>query len=283
MIYYTGKMVLSSIREVFWGEMNEVLICQDLNSPTHICYTLLVIKDRNCARKMLSVLENSEKNMPEDRNPYLFRFSQNELMCFVFDYQSERRLSAFAVGQMTSMQIRESICINLVMECLSSPLPYPLLFLALEQDNIHIGKDNSIFFSPYFDLSELDETKGEASCTKSCVGILLNLLEGSQQKKLKSYELLRKKRLRNAYQSLPELYRDIKITALPEKKLTFRARLAGFWQRNRDLMFRVLLVFCVAIVIVTLLFLISQLIFGDIPFFRLFSHCFDVIGTESLK
>jgi hypothetical protein len=283
MIYHAENMILSSIREVFCGKVNDVFICRDLNSPTRRCYTLLVIKDRSCAKSFLMVLENNEKSQSVDGQPYLCRFTQNEDLCFVFEYREERRLSAFGQGQMTSAYIRERICVNLLMECLSSPLPNPMLYLVLTQNNIHIEKDNSIYFTPYFDLSELKEDIGEAVCAKICAGVLLELLESGTRKKLKSYELIRKKLERNAYQSFPELYMDIRATEIPETNLNFRERLAEFWKKIRDPLFRLLLILSVIAAIVALICIICQIIFGDIPFLRIFQHSFDVIGTETLK
>lgn len=283
MIYHAGDMVFSSIREVFCGRENDVLICRDINSPTGKCYTLLVIKDRSCAKKLLSIFEKNEKSLPEGVTPYILNFTQNDMLCFVFDYRQERRLSAFVKGQMTSSYTKERICINLLMECLSNPLPYPLLFLVLTQGNIHIEKDNTVYFTPFFDLSELNEAKDESSCAKVCAELLLGMLQGNSRKQLKSYELITKKVARNAYQSIPALYMDIKITAIAEKGQKFPARVKKLWNNNKDRLFRVLLFLCVAAVIIALVCLLSQLIFGDIPFLRLFEHSFDVIGTQTLK
>lgn len=111
-------------------------------------------------------------------------------------------------------------------------------------------------------------------------------LKGEKKKKkklLQSCELIEKKCRSRSYSSLAELYRDIQLTALPEKKATLKQRLKGVWIRNRDRIFRVLLVVCAIVLIVALIMLISQILFGDIPLLRLFRHCFDTIGTEQLN
>ena len=97
-----------------------------------------------------------------------------------------------------------------------------------------------------------------------------------------AHELLRKKAKRDAYNAFPELYRDIRITALPEEKTGLRQRLRGAWQRNRDVLFRVLLRVCAVVAVLALVILISQLIFGDFPLLRLFQNTFETIGTEDL-
>ena len=72
------------------------------------------------------------------------------------------------------------------------------------------------------------------------------------------------------------------MTALPERKESLKGRLKGFWLRNRDRIFRLLLVLSAVAVVVALIMLISQIIFGDIPLLRLFERAFEQIGTESL-
>lgn len=283
MIYRADPMVLSEIRVILRGQVNDVAVCEDLNSPVRACYTVVTVKDRACAKKLLSVLEHSEKGLPEGVLPYGKLFSQDGLLCFVSDYRPERHLNRFGESQLVTPSAQECVCVNLVMECLSSPLPYPLLYLALEDDNVHVEKDNSVYFTPNFNLERLDEHIGEAGCTARCVQIMLHLLQGSSRRRLKSFELLRKKLERGAYRALPELYRDVRMTMIPARKPTLREKLTGFWRRNRDGLFRALLVLCVLIAAAALIVLISQLIFGDVPLFRLFEHSFDRIGTEQLN
>jgi hypothetical protein len=286
MIYRTNGMILSKVRDVLSCPANDVEICQDLNSPARVYYTVLVIKDRKCIKRMLLSLENAGKSAAEGEQPYLFRFSDGERLCFAFPYRPERNLALFAPGQMTSPAVRERTAVNLVMECLSTPLPWPLLFLVLRQGNVHIEKDNTIYFTPYLDLTELDNERDEVDCVNCCVSIIMNILQapgGSRRQRLRSLELIRKKHAKDAYRSFPELYRDIKLTALPEGKQSILRRLRGWWFRNRDILFRLLLILCVVIIIVTLIMFLSQLVFGDIPLLRLFEHSFDVIGTERLN
>ena len=285
LIYHAGNMALDPIGELFHGAVNDVLICRDANAPAAMRYILLVIHDRDCVKRLLPVFVCNERSSLTGEPPFLLRFTQNDLLCYVFPYREERRLSAFAPGQLTSPVIREQVCINLIIECLSSPLPYPLLYLLLQQECIHLEKDNSVYFLPTLDLSDLDPDKGEADCVAVCARILLDLLEdgGRRRRQLKSYELIHKKLSKHAYSGFPELYHDVKVTALPTQKIGLRARLKGFWARNRDRIFHILLVLCIFMVVLTLIFALSQLIFGDIPLLRLFERAFEVIGTETLK
>ena len=285
MVYYAQGMELEVISQVFHGSANDVAVCRDRLSASGTRYTLLAVHDRECARKMLTVMEDNQRS---GESACLLQFSQNETMLFLFPYREERKFSAFASGQMTSPEAGETIGINLVMECLSVNLPWPLLYLVLEQDCVQIAKDNTVYFTMILDLKELEPTRTEWNCVSSCARLLLDLLAGPtaggkrRRKKLKSFELIRKKTGKNVYTGFPELYQDIKVTALPQVKPSLKSRFRIFWQNNRDRLFRLLLVLCILLLAAAVVILVSQLIFGDVPLLRLFRHTFDVIGTENL-
>ena len=285
MVYYARNMELEVISQVFHGSVNDVAVCRDRLSASGALYTLLVVHDRECARKLLIVMEDGQRS---GESACLLQFSQNETMLFLFPYREERKFSAFAAGQMTSPEAGEAICINLVMECLSTSLPWPLLYLVLEQDCVQIAKDNTVYFTTILDLKDLEPARTERNCVSSCARLLLDLLAGPvaggrhRSRKLKSFELIRKKTGKNAYTGFPELYQDIKVTALPQVKPSLKSRFHVFWNNNRDRLFRILLALCVLLAVAAVVVLISQLIFGDVPLLRLFRHTFDVIGTENL-
>ena len=286
MTYSSQRMELEMISVLFRGSDNDVIVCRDRLSPSGALYTVWVVHNRACARKLLAVIESSERSEPF---PCLKQIAQNEDLLFVFPYREDRKFSEFAKGQMVTASVGESIAINVVMECLSSGLPWPLLYLVLEQGRIHITKDNSIYFTLDLDLSELDAGKTERNCVSSCARLILDLLaepaagsRRSRKKQLKSFELIRKKSMKGAYQMFPELYQDIKLTAIPGVKVPLKQKVKGAWQRNRDWLFRLLLIVCGLLVLIALAMLVTQIIFGEVPWLRLFQNTFDVIGTENL-
>ena len=281
MVYYSQGMELEVVSQLFHGSVNDVVVCRDRLSASGTLYTLLAVHDRECARKMLAVMENSQRM---EESPCLLRFSQNEMLLFLFPYREERKFSAFAKGQMTDPAVGENICINLVMECLSSGLPWPLLYLVLEQDCVQIAKGNTVYFTMILDLKDLEPSRSERNCVSSCARLLLDLLAGGSRhrRKLRSFELIQKKTGKNAYTGFPELYQDIKVTALPQAKPSLKSGFRIFWKNNQDRLFRILLVLCILLAVTAAVVLISQLIFGDVPLLRLFRHTFDVIGTENL-
>ena len=185
MVYHADDMILSPVREILRGPVYDVLVCQDLRSSSRACYLLLAVHDRETAKRLLMVLQDSERGSGEEK-PFLKMFTENELLCLLFPYRPDRRLDRFAQGQLVTPQSRERVCVNLVMECLSVPLPYPLLYLALEKENVHLLQDDGVYFTYSFDLSRMDESVGEepkaalflaAGCLEA-VGVTDLLLNG---------------------------------------------------------------------------------------------------------
>ena len=285
MVYYPEGMELEVISVVLRGSVNDVLICRDHLSAAGTLYTVLAVHDRECARNMMQVVENGQRG---EEPVYTVRFAQNDTLLFALPYREERKFSTFVAGQNLTPVVSERICVNLVMECLSSNLPWPLLYLVLQQEQIHIAKDNTVYFGHSLDLSALRPEVTEKDCIALCAKGLLTVLSAPvsgkrrNRKQLKSYELIRKKTEKKVYNVFPELYQDIKVTALPPKKAPLKTRILGTWRRNRDTCFKILVVLCVILVFITAVMLISQLMFGDIPLLRLLQNCFDVIGTENL-
>lgn len=283
MVYYAEGKELEVISTAFCGSVNDVYVCRNRSSSSGALYTLLSVRDRACAKKMLSLAGEED-----GQSPWLMHFAQNEELIFAFPFREERKFSAFARGQAVSAEVAESICVNLVMECLSACLPWPLLYLVLEQDGVQIAKDNTVYFTLCLDLSALDTEKTEQNCVSSCARLMMDLFAApaasarKKRSRVKSFELIAKKSAKNAYAGFPELYRDIKLTAIPEEKTTLLKRAKGAWRRNRDGLFRVLLVLCAVLVIAALAALATQMIYGEIPWLRIFRNTFDVIGTENL-
>ena len=205
MVYYHEDRVLEVVATLFSGPVNDVVVCRDTASSAGAKYIMLVIRDHNCVKRLLPIWDSCCTELP-----YLFRFAQNDELIYGSPFRADRRFSSFAKGQMISPRVGETICVNLVLECSACPFPFPLLYLILTQDNVHITKENEVYFSPALDLAELDESMGERECTIRCAKMILELLEGVSRKKgkkLKSFELIRKKIKSNSYSAFAELYR----------------------------------------------------------------------------
>lgn len=283
MIIQTQTRLLNNIREIFHSDVNDVVICEEVGSSLSTYYTLLIVKKHEYVKKALTILGSLIESSEDRKPPFIDCFAKEDNFCFLFEYKDERPVDKFYMGNAVSLYICEQISRNLVAECISCSLPYPFLYLILNQNNVHIEKDNRIYFTCFFDLLYLNPRIGERDCVNKCADLVLELLSRQAKRRTRSYELISKKAAKKAYNNFTELYRDIKLSGVEEKPDSIFARMKAFYKRNRDKLFHILLFLCISLAVIALLMLLSQLIFGDAVFFNLFKHSINKIGTESLK
>ena len=165
---------------------------------------------------------------------------------------------------------------------MGSKLPYPLLYLVLEQRQIHLLKDGSIVLGYAMDLSGLDEKCGEEKCAMQCAVLVRDMLKDKAVSKSISYQLLMKKIPKQRYQTIREVYKDVRLSMTQGKKRGLAKRFRDWLFRNQPVLFRILLYISVILLILTLIMFFSNIIWGDIPFLRIFFNSFREIGTESM-
>lgn len=280
MTYEACGMQLNTVRIVRRNATNDVLICRDLRSSAGSLYTLLQIKDHSVVKRLLEVFEQGGKERGE---ACVAGFSWNGDFCMVFPYKAERPLRAFYAGERFPLSECEDICIHLILACMTEKVPYPILYLMLRQDQIHLAKDGSVFFSYQLDLTETDGQITEKDCVVQCARLLLELLKPKESRKAVSYTLLKKKIGKRSYSEFSELYKDVRVAAVSKEKTGIRRRLSAWFRAYRDPLFRFLFVVGVFLALIVVATFLTQMIFGDAPWLRLFSNSFKVIGTENLK
>ena len=278
MIYQSDHLTLRSVMDVFHGEINDVMICEEISGNRGSYYTLLTVKSHETVKKLLRIIRQSERSM----ECCVDMFTSNNCYCLAFPYIKERKLADFYMAKAIPLTLCEDICLSLLLQCMSSTLPYPLLELVLKQGQIHLLKDNSIVLGYCLDLSELNENSGQKECAMQCAIRIRELLQEKTTKKNVSYQLLLKKIPKKSYSDFRELYKDIRLSKTIIGKRSIKNRVKGFWQRNQQEIFRFLLMVSFTMVVLVLLMLLSNAIWGDIPFLRLFFNTFKQIGTESL-
>ncbi|MBR5578958.1 MAG: hypothetical protein IKW28_08195 [Lachnospiraceae bacterium] len=279
MFYQSNKMMLECIRTVFQGKVNDVYVCRDRNTGGDTPYTLLVIKDHTIARKYLEVFENREKRIGSS---YIESFSDNGQLCMVFEYKQERPLENFYMGAGMSLAESEEICIRLILHCMESSLPYPILYLLLEQKQIHLAKDHTIYWSYFLNLEKLDQNKDEKDCVLLCAVILKKLLESKVASKGFAYRVLEKKIQRESYRHFAEVYKDLRISATPAKEKGLGHKLLSKIRKKENILLRMFYTVCTILIILAVVSLVSHLLFGDIPWLRVIFNGFKQIGSESL-
>lgn len=279
MIYQSQKMRLKCIRIIERTKVNDIMICQDLSSTEEALYTVLVVYDHEVVKKFLTVYEQSTYSKEAS---CIESFSAQGAFVIVYPYFKERALRDFYMGDSYQLSECEEICINTILACIASEIPYPILYLILEQRQLHLAKNHNVYLGLSIRLEELDQNKTEQDCAVQCARILRELLEPKSSQKAISYQLLDKKIAKKSYRRFTELYKDIRIAAAPKKRRGLLSSVRAWFIRNRDQIFRVMFWVCILLVLVVIATFVTQAIFGDIPWLRLFINGFKYIGTESL-
>lgn len=281
MIYNAGEKKLNCIRKVLENEVVEVWVAQETDKDADGEYhTLIVVKDHGTAKRLMKVWEDG---LREGRESCGQMPAGREEFCIVYPYKKERPLHKFYWSEPRSGKECEQICMNLLVECISSGEAWPILYLILCQRQVHIEKDNSIFFGYQLDLTELNEEIEEKDCVIRCARMVLTIMQNTpEMEKTIGMNLIRKKLLKDGYSRFAELFRDIHMDAGAWEKVELKERIKDFLQAKRGTIIRILLIFSVFLGVIAVLMILSQMVFGDVPFLRIFTVTFETIGRESL-
>ncbi len=272
-------MSLKTIRLCRHNDVNDVLICEDTKDPAREKHTVIVIRDHQVVRRLIKIYTSANYLPKEATISYMSLDGKNE---FVFPYVKERPLQTFYMGKTLTLAECEQICRNLVIACMSAGVPWPVLYLMLTQNQIHLAADLSVYLSYMVDFAQLDENITEKDCVVACAKLLLHVLEPNAKNKANSYVLLQKKSERKSYDRFMELYRDVDLAAAPKDATNIIARIRVWFFYNKDRLFSFLLVCCILLLAFTLISLITNAFFGEVPWLRLFINSFETIGLESL-
>ncbi|MFI3312367.1 MAG: hypothetical protein R3Y62_00630 [Eubacteriales bacterium] len=279
MVFEVGRQIYESVQTVLEGKVNNVYVCRELGAPTRTYYTLLEIKDRIVAKQLVECLSTVEKPGFCKRS-----FTHHDHICFLLDHRTVRPMEKFFMGAVRSRFECEELVLKVVMECLDQApyIPFPLMKMTFNQKNVNLSQDNSVYFTYNWDFTYFEPDCDEANCTAALASLLARLLRQQQGVRGGAFELIERKIHRDAYSTCSELYHDIRVTAVPKKKLNLWKRIKRFFVSNKDRLFRILMVLCVVLVILAILSLISHLVFGESFFRRIFFNSFEIIGTESM-
>lgn len=277
MIYRSERMTLVAVMDAYHGEVNDVMICED-EQAKGAYYTVLKITDHNTVRKLLGVLEM----YPDKRDCVIDMFACEDGFLVVMGYCRTRPLTEFFGTGAQSRERAERISLHLVAACIGSGLPYPLLELALKQCQVHLRQDDSVDIGCVLDLKQLDPAGGERVCANACAHLVRKLLDQVPARRMVSLQLLNKKIPLQNYYTFRELYQDLHISSEGGPRRGLLGRIRAWGLRNQEGIFRVLLWISVFLLILVVLMALSNVVFGDIPFMRLFFNSFKRIGTESM-
>jgi hypothetical protein len=279
MTFESQKSSYTVVSALLDGEANCCYVARLTDDMGGRSFSIIAVKDHDAIRMLME----AESKIEDLKNSQLVdAFSYGNDYILVFPYRQERPLSSFFVGESMTLSEIEDIGTNLLLACMTASLPFPILYLVLEQEQINLSKDGGIFLSFNIDLKYLDLKRTERDCTVKCAQILREMLSTKADEKNISYELLSRKSENNSYNTFTELYRDLRIAAMPVEKRGLLVRIKSFFHRNADLLFGILFWVCLILGIVALILLLSHVVWGNVPIIRWFINTFKIIGTESM-
>ncbi|MCR5482498.1 MAG: hypothetical protein K6F52_06850 [Clostridia bacterium] len=284
MLHSVDNLVLNELKLVRDNPDYSITVCRDCNASLETHYILLRLKNPSLKRSFMECIETECRSNSEER-PWISCFPVQEDIAYVFPYREERSFKNFSHSQLTDTYRWEHAALNLVSACMSNPLPYPLLYLILDEESINLTPDDEIYFTNFFRLEDFDRNVDEHDCVAKCSNLVLNILEQARlgkKKRLKSLFLIKRKVEHESYKSLAELYKDINYCAVSAKKAPFFKRLFPYLAERKDPAFKAIMGLCIILLVISVLMLLSQLIFGDASFLQ-FGHEIPRIGTESMK
>lgn len=272
-------MSFTTVSVVSENEQCRVTVARDPSNSAAGYETVIEVFDHELVRRVLGIYEAAADRPDVEPPRYV---SSGGKHYFVFPWVKARPLSIFYMGTTLTLAQSEEICKNLIISCMTCGMPWPLLYLALSQDKIHLAADRSVSLSWDVDLSKISAEITESDCVVLAAEILLSLFSPRADRRADSYRLLSMKSARRSYTHFTELYRDLEISGLQERRRGLFAGI-GYWiSDHRDDIFRWLLRIAVVLLIFTVITLLTNAFFGDVPWLRLFIRSFEQIGTESL-
>lgn len=272
-------MKLKTLSVVKSGKAGEILICEDIAGKNKNQYTVLSLVDHEAVHGVVSAYAKADYI---DTPTYVDMYSEGGRYCIVFPYVAPRSLFQFYRGDAMTLRECEEVCLNLIITCMTSNLPWQLLYLVLKQRQINLSVDRQVSIRYTIDMEEFDPSIQEKECVQECARILLAILAPKANSRANSYILLEKKIERNTYFHFTELYKDVKAAMVPKRGGGIFLRIRLFLSRNKDTIFRALFRISIVLAVFVILTFLTNLIFGDVPWLRLFIRSFERIGLESL-
>jgi len=281
MIYRLGERTWTSVQKVLDTKTNEVWTVQNSSEGEKKRYgTLLVIKSRKTAKLFMEVLEEGRTG---GRVSQAEIFSGSDELWALYPYGTERYLEQFYQRTGDDGKRCRQICVSLAAECLASGEPWPILYLMLDQGQIHIRRDGRISLGYHIDLGRLKRNVKERACAGNCGGKILWMMEQNRElERTAGLKLIQKKLQKEGYSSFAKLLRDLCMDSRFWERQKIRDRTADFFRRNQQGILKILLACSVFLTLLAGCMFLSRTVFGELQILRLFYNSFEKIGTESL-
>lgn len=271
MEFITDKITYQCISQCICGKKMNVYICESEEE----LYYIWAVKDNVLSRNMTKIF------MADEYCKYINCFSMGELYCIVFPYEEERNVCKFAIPDQKESRWAKELCLQLIFLCMTCRLPWEILYILISKKKISIRNNGEVYFN--YDISIVDiEHKTEKDCATALGMYMENILEGRKCGGWSGYRLICMKNKRKAYTSLSELYQDINSGANIDDSDNTWKKILRIIDEKKPMIIRFLKMLCIAVACIAILVFISNIVFDESPFYRIFVNTFKRIGTETL-
>lgn len=273
MIFISDKTKYQCISQCISGKKMDVYICESEEESE--LYYIWAVKDSILSRNMTKVF------MEDGVYKGIDCFFVGALYCIVFPYEKDRNLFKFAIPDKDESKWAREICLKLIFLCMSSRLPWEILYILITEKKISIRNNGEVYFN--YNISIIDmENKTQKDCTSALGMYMENMLKERKCSNWSGYRLICMKNKRKNYISLSELYQDINNSIEIDVSDNIGKKLLIILNENKPIIIRTFKVLCITVAFIAVIVFISNIVFDESPFYRLFFNTFKKIGTETL-
>jgi len=262
------NMKLETVRTVLRNEVNEIIVCVDKNRATDVFYTMISITSPPVRRQLAQRI--GADGLFTSNSDFIGSFTRGEEFCLVFLYRPENRLSTHEQMYAANFVARKEMAQNLLIACAETQITGSVGVLLLDDRNINVGSDRSVYFNYFLDFKnwnpELDESQFYHDVGQTVFELLSREFEAKYAGDLDSYpselQILYKKTQNRDFRSFSGILTFVK--ALPDEPRELFTGWRAFWEKCKDLWQWIknhsMTIFVVAIIAVTMGYLAYQII-----------------------
>ena len=288
MIVGAGRK-LKRIRTVLSNDVNEIFVCQDVSDENSLQnYILIRISDSSVIKNVLETIYDNDGNCKLPQNLFCDLFVEVDKLNILMKYHEPQKMFSYLKSYIVTDYAEHMVIKNFLYKCLLLDVPYPILDLMLEKDNINIDQDWNIWFNCFLDFSKFDKNITQAQCVKKCCDLINDILmvneSLTEKSQVKSINLFIKKRRNNAYSKIIELYNDFKIKEKNyknNKENIFKKITTKTSEIIKYKLVKILVVVGAVLIFVAIIVLICNLLKIDLPFSKY--NGLNIIGTVDFR
>lgn len=154
------NMKLEPIRSVLKNEVNEITVCQDMNRPTDVLYTLVSVYSPSVRKKIAEKI--GAEGLFASNSDFIGAFSRKDAYCLVFLYRNENRLSTHEDLYSKTFAHEKQMAENLLVVCAETQVCASVGILLLHERNVNVERDRSVYFNYFLDFGEWDPGADDA-------------------------------------------------------------------------------------------------------------------------